>query len=247
VASSDDSRTVLDESLTGDEITAIAEAAYVFSVPMLAVYRYVCGTFLVPSLPWYKAWLNTFAGERKTRLPLQGCDLTECGHAVLVGGAGSARERKLRGGTVMNGDKNLGAARLLFGDAIIAFLLLNEVRHRIVARVFGVSREDSNVVTIIAVGSLAEGLHGSAARVRAVPARLSVAEAAIGAAALKETAHSVAGDWSRTTPFFGALVAFAVLGRSFGPVLRGSFRGVQGSIRGVIAWSRRFLAFLGGR
>lgn len=147
---------------------------------------------------------------------------------------------------MLNGDKNIGAARLLFGDAIIAFLLLNHARHRIVARVYGLSRENANVVTIFAVGSMAEGLHGRAARVRAVPARLSVADAAFGAAALKETAHRVAGDSSRGTPGFGALIAFAVLERSFGPMLRGSFRAVRGSFRGVIAWSRRLLAFLGG-
>jgi hypothetical protein len=66
MASPDDSRTVLDEGLTGDEIPAIAEAAYVFSFPMLAEYRYVYGTFLVPSLPSYRAPLNTFAGESRT-------------------------------------------------------------------------------------------------------------------------------------------------------------------------------------
>jgi hypothetical protein len=147
----------------------------------------------------------------------------------------------------LNGNKNLGAASSLFGDAIIAFLLFNEVRHRFVAWLFGVSREDSNRVTVIAVGSLAEGLSSSAARVLSVPALPSVAAAAIGAAALKETANSVAGDWSRTTPHFGTLIAFAVLGTSFGPLLSGSFRGVRRSFRGVTAGSRRFLELLGGQ
>jgi hypothetical protein len=148
---------------------------------------------------------------------------------------------------VLNGDKHLGAVRLRLHGAIIAFLLLNEARHRIVERVFGVSREDSNTVTVVAIGSLAEGLHGSAARVLGVRPRPSIADAAIGAAALKETAHGVAGDWSRNTPFFGALIALAVLERSFGPMLRGSLRGVRGSFRVVIARWRRFLALLGGQ
>ena len=166
---------------------------------------------------------------------------------VLVGGAGSARERKLRRGIALTGDKNIGAGRLLVGDAIIAFLLLNEARNRIVERVYGVSREDSNVLTMFALGSLGDGLHGGAARVRGVPARLSVADPGIGAAALKETAHLVAGETSRATPFFGALLAFAVLARAFFPMLRGSIRGVRASFRGVIGGSRRFLAFLGGQ
>jgi hypothetical protein len=147
----------------------------------------------------------------------------------------------------LNGNGNLGAGRLLFGDAIIAFLLLNEARHRVVTRVFGVPREDSNHMTVIAVGSLAEGVHGGAARVLGAAAVPSVAATAIGAAVLKETAHGVAGEWSRTAPFFGALVAFAVLARSFGPMLRGTFHGVRGSILGVRAGLRRFLALLGGR
>ena len=33
---------------------------------MLMGYRFVFGTFLVPSLPSYRAPLNTFAGEPKT-------------------------------------------------------------------------------------------------------------------------------------------------------------------------------------
>ena len=145
------------------------------------------------------------------------------------------------------GAKSPGAARLLLGETIIAVLLLNEARRLVVARVFGVSREDSNVVTVIAAGSLAGGLHDRAARVLGVRPHPSIAAAAIGAGALKETAHGVAGDWSRTTPFFGALVALAVLERSFGPMLRGSFRGVRGSVHGVRAGSRRLLTFVGGQ
>ena len=101
------------------------------------------------------------------------------------------------------------------------------------------------MVTAFAVDSLADGLHGRAARVLGFRPRPSIADAAIGAGALKETAHSVAGEWSRNTPFFGALVALAVLERSFGPMLRVTPRG-SGSFRGVIASLRRFLAFLGG-
>ena len=99
----------------------------------------------------------------------------------------------------MDGNGKLGAGRLLFGDAVIAFLLINEARHRIVAAVFGVPREDANRVTVIALGSVAEGVHGSAARVLAAGAPSAVAMA-IGAVAIKETTHAVAGPWSRTRP-----------------------------------------------
>jgi hypothetical protein len=56
----------LDRPLTSDETAAIAEEAYVFSFPMLAGYRFVFGTFLVPSLPSYRGPLNTITGEPNT-------------------------------------------------------------------------------------------------------------------------------------------------------------------------------------
>jgi hypothetical protein len=140
-----------------------------------------------------------------------------------------------------------GPARLLVGDAGIAFLLLNEARHRIVGRVFGVSRKDSNVVTAVTVGLMAGGLATGAARVRSVRMRPSAAEAAMGAVALKETAHGIAGEWSRGTPLFAGLIALVVVEKSFGPALRGAFRAVLEVIRAVRASLRRTRAFLGGR
>jgi hypothetical protein len=138
-----------------------------------------------------------------------------------------------------------GAARLLVGDAGIAFLLLNELRHRIVVRVFGVSRKDSNLVTVAAVGLMAGGLASGAARVRGMRMRPSALEAAAGAVALKETAHGIAGGWSRSTPFFAGLIAVVVVEKSFGPALRGSFRGVREMARGVRGSVRRARALLG--
>ena len=52
----------------------------------------------------------------------------------------------------MNGDKNVVTGRMLFGDAIITFLLINEARRRIVVWVFGVPKEDSELITVIATG-----------------------------------------------------------------------------------------------
>lgn len=44
---------------------------------------------------------------------------------------------------------------------------------------------------------------------------------------LKEPLHLIAGAPSRDLPSFGPLIAIAVLGASFGPALRGAFRGVK--------------------
>ena len=49
-----------------DELSAIAEEAYVFSFPMLMGYRYCFATFLVPSLPSHRGPMNGLHGEPVT-------------------------------------------------------------------------------------------------------------------------------------------------------------------------------------
>lgn len=145
----------------------------------------------------------------------------------------------------MNRGQHASGARLLFGDAILAFLLLNEARRRIVGAVLGVAEDNTGLVTIFALGAVAEMLSDKAPPVRRPPPP-SIADTAIGVGALNEMAYRIAGDWSRRTPFFGALVAFAMLEKSFRPMLRGSLRGVRGSSRAVISGSRKIRTFLEG-
>ena len=140
-------------------------------------------------------------------------------------------------------NNDVGFASLFFGDAGIVLLLLNDARHRIVGRVFGVSRADSNLVTVFAVGSAAAALHGTAARVRSIRRYPSGPDTAIGAAVLRETALGIAGEPSRAVPFFGTLVAFALMGTSCRPVLRGAFRTTRGSVLGVITAPQRLRVF----
>ncbi len=137
----------------------------------------------------------------------------------------------------MNSVEHVGGARMAITDAIIALLLLEEGRDRILARVFGVSRDQSFLVTLIAIGVAAQALRGKTEAIRS--SGPSVADAAIGAAVLKEGAYRIAGDWSRDTQSFGSLVAFALVARHH-PV----FRGVRSSLRGAKASSRRARTFL---
>jgi hypothetical protein len=142
---------------------------------------------------------------------------------------------------------NVGFARLFFGDAAIVFLLVNDVRHRIVARAFGTSRDDSNLVTVVAIGSAAVAVHGTAARLRRVRRYPSGADSVIGAAALREAALGIAGAPSRAVPAAGALVALALVGTSSRPMLRGALRTTRGSFLGVITAPQRLRAFAQGR
>jgi ABC-type uncharacterized transport system permease subunit len=143
--------------------------------------------------------------------------------------------------------ENLGPAGQVSGNTTLVFLLLNEVRHRILARLFGVSRRDSNLMTMFAIGSLAGVVGAVAARLRPSRPRASIGGSAIGAAVFEETAHGIAGESSRSAPLFSALILLVLLEKSFGPTLRASMRGVRGSLRGVRASLRIFGDLLEGR
>jgi hypothetical protein len=147
----------------------------------------------------------------------------------------------------MSTQSNVGFARLFFGDAAIVFLLLNNVRHRMVARVFGTSRDDSNLVTVLALGSAAVAVHGTAARLRTIPRHPSGTDSVIGAAVLREAALGIAGAPTRAVPAAGALVALALVGRSSRPVLRGALRTTRGSVRSLVTAPLRLRAFARGR
>jgi hypothetical protein len=137
---------------------------------------------------------------------------------------------------------NIGGARKLFGDSIIGFMLFDHIRRRAVARVYGVTGEHANLVTVFAVTTTAGAVGSGVARV--ARARLSGGDAAIGGVLVKEAAHGVAGPWSREVPFFG-LLTLAIVVTSTGPLVRGSIHASQRALHGVEAFSRRTWTWLG--
>jgi hypothetical protein len=147
----------------------------------------------------------------------------------------------------VNAKTNVGFARLFFGDAAIVFLLLNDARHRTVARVFGTSRKDSNLVTVVAVGSAAVAVHATATRLRSIRLYPSRTNSAIGAAVLREAALGIAGEPSRAVPAAGALVAFALAGGSSRPALRRVVRSTRRAVHDVVSAPLRLRAFAQGR
>jgi hypothetical protein len=142
----------------------------------------------------------------------------------------------------MSADMTPGATRLLFGDALIGVLLVNEVRHRIVQAVFGVPRESSNHMSMVAAGLLADGAGAQAAKLLAVPALPSIAVVALGGAAAGETIRTLAGPWSRAVPGAVGLIGVAVVGKSFVPMLRDSVYGAEAAGRAMRSVGRAFRA-----
>jgi len=147
----------------------------------------------------------------------------------------------------MSTQSNVGFARLFFGDAAIVFLLLNDARHRTVTRMFGTSRGDSNLVTVVALGSAAVAVHGTATRLRSIRLYPSRANSAIGAAVLREAALGIAGEPSRAVPAAGALVAFALAAGSSRPALRRAVRTTRGAVHDVVTAPLKLRAFAQGR
>ena len=100
---------------------------------------------------------------------------------------------------------------MLVVDLWGTLMLLNEARYRTFERTFGVSRDQVNLTTVMLALVAAEAIHTQAQKVK--PSRRpTVADAAIGVGALRESIYSVAGPASRDTPLVGSLIALAVLG-----------------------------------
>jgi hypothetical protein len=60
----------------------------------------------------------------------------------------------------------MSSARLFVGDVMIAFQLLNEIRHRVVNRSLGVPTEHSNFVTLFVIAVIGGALRRTAAAPR---------------------------------------------------------------------------------
>ena len=118
---------------------------------------------------------------------------------------------------------------LLLADMRTAFLLLNAARHRVIAGLFGIPKEQENLLTLVAVLMLADSTHRKAVRLMRGPLLSSADEAWVGAASLRELLCGVAGPSSRKTPMTGTLLTIAVVGGALSPAIVKSLHGIQSS------------------
>ena len=114
----------------------------------------------------------------------------------------------------------LEAAATFISDARLALAFLNHARYFTLKRVFGVSREQANLLTfVLALG----GLDVTAAGVRRVaraPYQLSGSDTLMGGFLLREGAFGIAGQSARRVPLAGGLLVTAMLGSLAVPELR---------------------------
>lgn len=129
-------------------------------------------------------------------------------------------------GTVANREQ-LAGARLFASDvehvvcdARLAFLLVDHAWEGVLARVFGVPRENQSVlVKVLMTGALATVAGGYVARLPLT--RPSSVDTAVGGSVLNATVRGLAGAPSRSIPAAGALITLAVLRRSIRSALAG--------------------------
>lgn len=131
----------------------------------------------------------------------------------------------------MNGDHPSGA-RLMLTDGTVASLLLRDARNRTTARLFGVTSDQSLVVTAIAIGSLLAAVHGRVAGILGARPNAS-SDGLIGVGVANVAVHAVAGPSAEQTRFLGALIGFAFVASSFGPALGGSIRALRVESRAI--------------
>src|ERR1700748_3018923 len=106
-----------------------------------------------------------------------------------------------------------GARRLFLADARLAALVLNHARYLALRRVFGVSRDQANVLTAVLALGTADAAYLAARRVVRAPRALTPTQAGAGALLFREAVLGVSGPESRAVPLFAACVTIALVGR----------------------------------
>jgi hypothetical protein len=137
-------------------------------------------------------------------------------------------------------EHEIEGASLLLADLRTVFLLCNEARHRTLERLFGLPRDQANLVTVIGAGLLAHAAHEKLGRLLK-PRVPSVGEIAFSTAASRELLLGAKSAATPDVPVFGALIAFVVVGRVGLPAVIKSARGTRAAIHGTrMAVKRRY-------
>jgi len=145
--------------------------------------------------------------------------------------------------------EHLSSARLFVGDAVIALRLLNETRHRIMSRLFGMPRDHSNLITLFVLGASVRALQRAAAapgtqvrKARSSPT--AAGDTMIGVAAARETVNSIAGHPARDTPLAAELIALAMTVYACRTATKRLLHAVRPTIRRIAAAAHRARAVM---
>jgi len=128
-----------------------------------------------------------------------------------------------------NGAGPSGGSNLLLGDARTAFLLVNAARHRALARMFGISPDQANAVTIIGLVLLAQNAHDKVGRFLRMPRPPGLVDGFVLDASVRNVFRGVAGPTVADAPGLSTLLALGVLGTAARPIAKESLRALRSS------------------
>lgn len=120
----------------------------------------------------------------------------------------------------METSARFGPAKLFFTDSRLALAVLNHLRYQALNRVFGASREQANVLSVVLLLGAADGTYEAARRIGGMRSHVSGSNAALGGLALREAALGIAGPSTRQVPHAGTLLALGIVGGLAAPSLR---------------------------
>jgi hypothetical protein len=115
---------------------------------------------------------------------------------------------------------DFGAGQLFLADSRLALAVLNELRYRTLTHLFGVSRSQANLLTLVLVVGAGHTAVATAGRVVRAPLRITGADIAIGGVAMREAAVGVAGPSASEVAPFVTLLGIAIAGGVAIPKLR---------------------------
>jgi hypothetical protein len=118
----------------------------------------------------------------------------------------------------MESSASFGTGKLFISDSRLALAVLNQLRYQALSRVFGTSREQANVLTLVLLLGAADGTYEAVRRIPRL--HVSGSNATLGGLALREAALGIAGPSTRQVPGAGTLMALAILGGLAAPSLR---------------------------
>ena len=138
----------------------------------------------------------------------------------------------------MESNAGFGPSTLFLADSRLVLAVLNHLRYQGLNRVFGVSRNQANALTVIVLLSAADGAYETARRITGM--RVSGPDAVMGGFALRELGLRVAGPAVREIPGFATLVALGLLGGLAAPTLRRTAHSVRAAGQRLRAAEARF-------
>ena len=121
----------------------------------------------------------------------------------------------------------VSAERAFVSDARLAFAVLKWAHYPVLRRVFGVPREQANLLTFALALTAANATYDVLRRIIRHPWPLSGPDTGVAAFLVREAGFGIAGPKAREVQFFGILIAAAAVGGLTLPGMRRALHGIR--------------------